>query len=49
MATYTFMGWTINHKGDQFTARKGNFFTGYHTCDTTGQFLDILEKQYGRI
>jgi len=49
MASYKFKGWTITHKGSTFTAHKGSFFTGYHVCDTTGEFLDILEKQYGKI
>lgn len=48
-ATYTYKGWTITHKGREFTASKGAFFTGYHTCDTTGEFLDILNSRYDRI
>jgi len=49
MTTYTFKGWTITHKGTSFTAHKGSFFTGYHECETTGAFLDILERKYARI
>lgn len=49
MATYTYKGWAITHKGTSFTAHKSGFFTGYHECGTTGQFLDILDANYGKI
>ena len=49
MATYRYKGWTITHKGNSFTASKASFFTGYHECETTGAFLDILDARYGKI
>lgn len=49
MAKYTYRGWTIGNTGNRFCANKGGFFTGYHDCDTTGQFLDMLDSKYGSI
>lgn len=40
----TYKGWTIGQRGDEYTASKGGFFTGYYTCSCPGAFADIIDK-----
>ncbi len=44
MNKLTYKGWVIGQRGNEYSANKNGFFTGYHVCSCPGAFVDILDK-----